>query len=454
MSSLIRLAAVLACSLAIGVADAEELQRRGMIGVQLAPLTADLRTTLQFQGSGGVLISGIIPGLPAEKAGLKSNDIITAVGELPVDGPPALSAALRPHGAGQTVSLSVWREGATKILQLTLGERPRETSEKYDVTYDATRVGEHLVRTLVTRPKADGRRPAVLVLPGLPNQPGEFPPQPRVPFRPLVEALSDAGFVTMRVDRPGVGDSQGVAPEDAPISSDVATIAAAVAALADYEFVDPKRVFVFAHGLAGTVLPLAMKDAPVAGVIVYGTLARPPAEALPELYARYAELDAASDEDVQRTRKDARAFFAALCEQCKSPVEVFKSEPALRETIGPSVRDDTYLLERHYRFVQELSAAPISESWRSVRVPVLAMWGECDFQAGRADHEQIVEWVNASHPGRAKLAVIEGADHLFQSAEDAEESYLSGFTGQYNDAVFAAVCDWLKAQAGGASQTP
>ena len=74
------------------------------------------------QASGAT--GAVVAGSPADKAGLKDGDIITAVDGQRVDAAHSLDDVLITHQPGTTVTITVLRAGQTVDLQLTLGTRP------------------------------------------------------------------------------------------------------------------------------------------------------------------------------------------------------------------------------------------------------------------------------------------------------------------------------------------
>jgi len=99
---------------------------RGYIGVQIQPVTTDLADSLGLKEAKGALVAGITSDGPAGKAGLKSGDTILALNGHDIADAKDLSrgvAALKP---GDKASLSVWRDGETKSVELTVGKLPGE----------------------------------------------------------------------------------------------------------------------------------------------------------------------------------------------------------------------------------------------------------------------------------------------------------------------------------------
>ena len=105
---------------------------RPYIGVLYVPLDMTIATQNKLPIDYGAWIepnSGtgsppIAPGSPAEKAGLRANDIITAVDGQRIDAQHDLTNVLLAYRPGESITLSVLRGGQTLKLTLTLGTRP------------------------------------------------------------------------------------------------------------------------------------------------------------------------------------------------------------------------------------------------------------------------------------------------------------------------------------------
>jgi serine protease Do len=96
--------------------------RRGMIGVTVQPMTSDLARSLAVDQVTGALVSNVQSGSPAEKAGIRRGDVITAInGETVKDGNDLRNhiAALQP---GTRVDVRVLRNGKPEMLGVTLAE--------------------------------------------------------------------------------------------------------------------------------------------------------------------------------------------------------------------------------------------------------------------------------------------------------------------------------------------
>ncbi|MBA2628034.1 MAG: M28 family peptidase [Gemmatimonadales bacterium] len=75
------------------------------------------------ESPGGVRLSGVRAGSPADKAGIRGDDIITRIGDAEVGDLQGMTDALRAHRAGDTVDIVVRRGTETVTLRTTLGTR-------------------------------------------------------------------------------------------------------------------------------------------------------------------------------------------------------------------------------------------------------------------------------------------------------------------------------------------
>jgi serine protease Do len=94
----------------------------GYLGVNMQTLTPDLAKEFNVPVPDGVLIGGVMPGTPAEKAGIKELDVITEFGGKKITDSRQLRLAVMQTPAQTKVTLKIFRGGAAKTLTATLAE--------------------------------------------------------------------------------------------------------------------------------------------------------------------------------------------------------------------------------------------------------------------------------------------------------------------------------------------
>ncbi len=96
---------------------------RGSIGISFQPGISSAVSRVYGFSKGGVLISTVTPGGPSAKAGLKPQDVITAIDGTPVKDGDDLVANVAPRHPGTTAKLTYLRDGKENSVTVTIGDR-------------------------------------------------------------------------------------------------------------------------------------------------------------------------------------------------------------------------------------------------------------------------------------------------------------------------------------------
>ena len=97
--------------------------RRGWLGVSIQPLDQRIAQHLGISKDvKGVLVSGVLDGTPADRAGLQSGDVITAVDGVKTNSPATLRNTIAMKGEGSTARIAYLREGRATSVSVVLGE--------------------------------------------------------------------------------------------------------------------------------------------------------------------------------------------------------------------------------------------------------------------------------------------------------------------------------------------
>lgn len=96
------------------------LGRGAFLGVQTQTMTSKLKEQLKVKTETGAVVTEVVPNSPAAKAGLKRDDVITAIGGQAVKTPEELRAAVQKAGPGKEIVLQVERGNEKLSLKATL----------------------------------------------------------------------------------------------------------------------------------------------------------------------------------------------------------------------------------------------------------------------------------------------------------------------------------------------
>ena len=97
---------------------------RGWLGVNIQDLKGELADYYGAKGGEGVLVTEVVPGNPAEKAGIQAKDIITAVDGEKVRTSRELTAKAATLPVGETTKITVVRDGKERTVDVKVAKRP------------------------------------------------------------------------------------------------------------------------------------------------------------------------------------------------------------------------------------------------------------------------------------------------------------------------------------------
>lgn len=92
------------------------------LGVETHEVTAEKAKELKLFAERGVVLGKIVPDSPAAKAGLKENDVVTEINGQRIEGASQFRRMIHEIPGGRTVQLSVWRDGRSQTISVTLSK--------------------------------------------------------------------------------------------------------------------------------------------------------------------------------------------------------------------------------------------------------------------------------------------------------------------------------------------
>lgn len=392
------------------------------IALHVLPRRATLGAAVRAEN--GIRVAAVLPGTPADRGGLKVGDVITAVGDTAESNVPQFLAHMKAEPAGVPIDFHVRRGEETLTLPITLTEAPKEPG----TIYGSVEVDGTLRRTLLTLPKNATRSPAVLIIGGIGCYSIDNAADANDAYMHLAHDLANAGIAVMRLEKSGVGDSQGPPCMTVDFNSEMHSYAVALDALEHDEHVDPNRVYLFGHSIGTVIAPRIVDSA--AGIIAADGVGRNWFEYELANSRRQLELDATppaeADADIAKKELCMHRF---LIEKQESPADCkqYNSYPA----------SDAYM--------QQVAALNIAEPWTRVSVPVLVIYGTSDFITAQDDHERIARIAK-----NATLKLMPGMDHYLDVAPSQQADWdmrtKQHAAGPYDVDLSKVVADWVLRQ--------
>ena len=98
--------------------------RRGMLGVSIQPVDADLAASMDLPAAQGAIVTNVQAAGPAEKAGLKRGDVIVGINNHSIADSNALRNLVASIPPGTNVKVSALRDGKEQNFQVALAELP------------------------------------------------------------------------------------------------------------------------------------------------------------------------------------------------------------------------------------------------------------------------------------------------------------------------------------------
>jgi uncharacterized protein len=310
-----------------------------------------------------------------------------------------------------------------------------------------------LVGTL-TLPKQGGPFPAVLLIPGSgPNDRNEEAMFHR-PFEVIADYLTRRGIAVLRVDKRGVGESEGDWTK-ADVNVLAGDVVVGLKYLATLPEIDPKRMGVLGQSEGGEVGPAAaVMSSDVSFVVALAGAATNWLDLLVAQDGAIAVANGASEEQAEIIRAWSRRFYTIAVNtpdkaEARKQLKEMKAKrtPQEREAYSflPPVGtlDVDTLLQDSVLGNFRLDAGP---TLAKVKCPILMLFGEKDCQVpAKVNSKAAEDAFKASGNKEAKVITLPGMNHCFQRCTTGAEGEYGEIEETIAPDVLKLFGDWIEA---------
>lgn len=422
------------------------LPRRGVLGLSIAAMTLD-----QLEKAGtksGSLAMNVVPGMTAEKAGIKPGDVIVSINSKPVT-PQTLGAMMREIPSGTKLTFSALRDKKPIELTTNFVEKPRDPgNSKYSVEYTHITSNGKRMRTIVTHPKKAGKHPVLFFIQGFSPVSYDFTLETsdgsvQTIDGPILRELANSEFIVYRIEKPGVGDSEGGPFADLDYITELDIYRQALKQIKELPDADKDNVFIFGHSMGGAFGPMIAAENPVKGICVYGTASRTWHEYIVDTIRYQGLVGGGSYEDADEEARLGSRLMNLVMNERQSPADVVKTHPELAP-LSNAMFPGGLFNGKSLEFWRDLCKINFASYWKKCNARVFAVRGASDFVTYDVDHKLIADIVNREHPGWGTWEVFPDSDHLFHKFATEQESIKNFQKGKFNNAFAKRMMDWIK----------
>jgi pimeloyl-ACP methyl ester carboxylesterase len=328
-----------------------------------------------------------------------------------------------------------------------------EKIDGVDLRYGEVRTARgYRVRTYTSRPRgASGRLPLVVFIPWLSCDAVENPHDARDGWSTMLRrVMREAGAQLVRIEKPGVGDSEGPPCGETDLDDDMAAFRAGIrAALAD-PGADPKRLYLFGGSVGGALVPVLASEFEVRGIVATGGFTRTWLEHMLSIERRRLALSGDAPAEVNAAMRAYGGLYDRLLNEGRTPAQALAEHPEWKR-FWSDAPDGQY--GRRMRYYRQLQALDVEGAWQRVKVPTLIVQGELDWIMGLEESDRAAAIVAARDPSLVTYVVRRGMNHHFEVFPDATAAFREK-GGVPDEGAAEAIVAWLRSHGAIVTSSP
>ena len=408
------------------------------------PRRASWEARFQFPESAtaGMVISTLDADTPLAKAGLQVGDHIVAVNGQSILKPEDWRDLTDALVAKRTYNLSYKRGIQSDEISVRFKARPKEKHEGVDTIYtQITNDYGIRQRVIITRPEnVLAPQAAILLLQGLSCSSIEINPDRINPWTRLIrEIVTKSNKVVLRVEKPGLGDSEGNCSQT-DFNTELNGYHTAAELLKSLPYVDPNRIVVYGNSMGSALAPHFANRFGFTAVISDGTYVKTWYEHMLEIERRILAFKGFSQQQIsQKMNQSYIPLYHGMLIKRQSYQAVINDYPAIA---ADNYHGPEHMYGRPMQFYQQLQRFDVAGEWEQLQVPARIRWGTKDWIMSEADNDLIIEILKAAGHEDHELYKHPNMDH-WQSLHTSAKDSFEGKPGQWDEAISGVILNWL-----------
>ncbi|MEN0051110.1 MAG: alpha/beta hydrolase [Bacteroidota bacterium] len=377
---------------------------------------------------------------PLAKAGLKTNDIILAVNGRSVLTQEAWSAILYAIRADQPTQI-IAKRGQERIqVSVQLKPYALEKYEGVEIFYESiTNNYGQLQRTITSKPRGNEKRPAILLLQGLScSSVEQYSGRSNNWVKLIQDLVTKSNMIVMRVEKPGVGDSEGDCGK-VDFKTELSGYEAAIQALKNKPYVDTSKIIVYGNSMGSALAPYVANKYNLAGVISDGTFFKSWYEHMLEIERRILEIEGKDQATIYELMNEVYIpLYHQMLIEKKSFAEILTQNPLYRKHHRQGL---LHMYGRSMEYYHQIQDFNFAKAWQEIQVPVRIRWGTNDWIMSEFDNDMIIEVLEKKGHQDHVLYKYPKLDHWSTIHPDYSASFY-GKQGKWEDQISQQIIDW------------
>jgi len=389
-----------------------------------------------------LVITDVVNEFSFAKAKVIKGDIILSVNNHIIQSKEEFKKLLVGKSEGAELLLKIKR--SNKNIQIKVIADPYPYEKKEGVTFEYgsfTTTSNDQLRTIISKPEKSVKKlPAILFIQWLSCDHVESQPTFMDGNVRLIHDLSKAGYLVMRTDKPGVGDSKGKPCDEYGFDYELQVHKEALQKLKQRVDVDTNNIFILGSSMGGTMAPMVAQNQPIRGLIVTGCYYKTWYEHMLEIERRISYLDGDTPFKTYEKMQKWSKFYSLYLNDKMTPGNIINKYPEFKDVWqdGPE-----HQYGRNVKYYMEAIDYNVADYWSKINIPVLVIYGAYDYIMSKQDHEMIADAMNSTKEGLGTFLEIPKMDHGLNIYDSQKAAYTS-FSPVYDENLTLYVLTWLK----------
>lgn len=393
-------------------------------------------------------ITAIDPQSVLLSAGLQVGDVLLAVNDEVIKTGDQWWDIIYGLRAATPTKLTYKRNGKVENVDVVFAPVKQETYDNIRTEYGFFRSDYNIKqRYIITYPESDPESdletplPAIFVVGGLSCSSIEHTPGRTSNFiRSLRHLIQQSGMLVMRIEKPGVGDSEGRCSETDFKTELNGTEVALQKLLADKR-VDANRVIVYGSSMGSAIAPYLANNYKLNGIISDGTFYRSWFEHMLEIERRILTMKGDDQTTVNQKINQAYIplYYGMLIDK-QSYQQVIDGNPLLGEY---NYHSKAHMYGRPVEYYHQVQDFNFAGEWSKLKAPARIRYGLNDWIMSEYDIDMIEQVLQANEHPDFEVYKFPGLDHWDTIHESALDSF-QGKAGTWDDKISQQLVDWAK----------